>query len=320
VRTDEAVITGMGMVTPLGTSARETLDAWRAGRRARFAPIAELAGTGFEGAEAATVPYFDPGQRLGSRRMLKYMSAAAVLGCVAAHEACSEAGLSRRFRPERVGLYAAVGLAAARIEDVGPMLRQSLDDEGRFSCRLLGEKGLAAANPLLSFKILANMPPCVVAILERIKGPNLIFTPWEGQAGQALLEAWRAVTEGEVDCALVGAAETAAHPSTFVHLKKAGLLREGEHPGDGAAYLVIERAESALAHRQRVYASIVDMEVGISEDGPHDPLAERMGRCFAAAPAISLGIACQTPGMTVAVSAADGQEFRASLEARRCSG
>ena len=311
----EVVVTGIGMVTSLGATAAETQESWRSGRIARRAPIAELAGTALEEAEAALLPELDPGERLGSRRMLKYMSQAAVLGCVAAHEAAADASLSERFPSERVGLYAGTGLAAASVKDIAPMLEKSVDEEGRFSCRLLGERGLPATNPLLSFKILANMPPCLVSILEGIKGPNLIFTPWEGQAGQALFEAWRAVAEGEVDCALAGAADTAAHTSTFVHLRTTGLLGEDEYPADGAAYVVMERADTARRDGQRAHALITAMEVGTSPDGHHDPLAERMGRSFAAAPAIALALACQGAGIVPCVSGADRQMFRAELEA-----
>ncbi len=96
------------------------------------------------------------------------MSPAALLGCVAAREAAEDCGLRERFAPERVGLYVGVGLAAAGLDEVAPMLRESVDEHGRFSCRLLGERGLAATSPLLSFKILANMPACLMSVLEGI--------------------------------------------------------------------------------------------------------------------------------------------------------
>ena len=236
------------------------------------------------------------------------------LGCVAAHEAAAEANMQRRFQSERIGLYAGTGLAVARIEEAVPMLRESTDENGRFSCRLFGERGLAATNPLLSFKILANMPPCLVSIIEGVKGPNMIFTPWEGQTGHALLEAWRAVSEGEVDCALAGGADAPAHPFTFVYLSQAGLLGEDEKPANGAAYMVMERAESARRDRQRVYARVARMDVKASGEGLHDPLAARMGRSFAAAPAIASCLACQIPGTPTSLCGADGQEFRAEVE------
>jgi len=225
--------------------------------------------------------------------MLKYMSDAAVLGCVAAHEALQDAGVPGRFAPERIGLYAATALAAANVQAVSTMIDASIDPQGKFSCRLLGERGLPATNPLLSFKILANMPPCLISIIEGIKGPNFIFTPWEGQTAAAILEGWQAVRTGEVDCALVGAADAAAYPSTFVYLRQSGVLQTQEFPGSGAGYVVMETRESARQAERRVYAGLTHVRLQPSAGHPVvDPLAARIGRTFAAAPAILLGLAC----------------------------
>jgi 3-oxoacyl-(acyl-carrier-protein) synthase len=309
----EVVVTGIGMVTPLGATARASAEAWRDGRCAARATLPDLAGTSLERAEVAVLPEFDPADRLGSRRMLKYMSDAAVLGCVAAHEAMADADAKRRFRPERIGLFAGSGLAAASVKEVLPMVRESIGADGRFSCQRFGSHGLAATNPLLSFKILANMPPCIASMIEGVKGPNFIFTPWEGQTAAALYEAWRAVAAGEVDCALAGAADNAAHPATFVYLKQAGLLRDEEYPAPGAAYLVFERAETAEKASLRSYAHIAHMELRPSDGPARDPLAPRMGRSFAAMPAILLALACQISDVPVVLCGVDRQEFRVEL-------
>lgn len=315
MKADDVVVTGIGMVTPLGTTAGETGLAWRAGRCARRTCLAQLAGTSLQEAEVAALPEFDPGQRLGQRRMLKYMSESAVLGCVAAREAAEAAGVRTRFRPERVGLFASAGLAAADVQEALPIISESLDGEGNLSLRLFGEKGLAATNPLLSFKILANMPPCLVSILEGAKGPNYIFTPWEGQTAAALVEARAAVASGDVDCALVGAADSPAHPSTFVYLRQAGLLAETEFPASASAYLVFERAESAVRDGRRAIARVVYMSLSNCDGPVRDPLAPRMGRSFATAPAVLLALACQSPNGGFSITGVDRQEFRAELEA-----
>lgn len=310
----DVVVTGVGMVTPLGATAQETAERWVRGVDACRQPLKELAGTPLEDAPVAVLPAFDPAERLGGRRMLKYMSQAAILGCVAAREAAKDAAVRSRFRAERVGIYAGTGLAAASVCDVEPMVQASLDADGRFSCGLLGQRGLSATDPLLSFRILANMPPCLVSILEGIKGPNLIFTPWEGQTGAALLEAWKAVATGEVDCALAGAADSAAHPATFVYLRQRGLLQPNECPMSAAAYVVFERAESAAQHDRHAYASVKSLGLGQADGAARDPLAARMGRSFAAAPALLLALACAVRLTAIAVSGVDGQEFRASLK------
>jgi 3-oxoacyl-(acyl-carrier-protein) synthase len=311
-------MTGVGLVTPLGATAAETLRAWQAGAVAERRPLPALAGTALAGAEAAAPPEFDPAGRLGGRRMLKYMSAAAVLGCVAAREALHEAAALARFAPERIGLYAATGLAAASVDEIQGMLEASIDESGEFSELLLGQRGLAATNPLLSFKILANMPPCLISIMEGLKGPSLILTPWEGQTGAALLEAWQAVREGAVDCALAGAADSAAHPATLVYLHQAGLLAEGEAPASGAGYVVLERAATARRDGRRALAVVEAITLEADEDGmTADPLAARMGRLFAAAPAVALGLAAASGGGEFKIGGVEGQ--RLAVRLRRVS-
>lgn len=317
-RPDEVVITGVGLVTPLGATAAETLRAWRAGAVAARRAPAELSGTALAGAEVAALPDFDVAARLGGRRMLKYMSAAAVLGCVAAREALGQAAALERFAPERIGLYAATGLAAASVDEIQGMLEASIDEAGEFSERLLGGRGLAATNPLLSFKILANMPPCLISIMEGIKGPSLILTPWEGQAGAALLEAWQAVREGAVECALAGAADSAAHPATLVYLSQAGLLGEGEAPASGAGYVVLERAETARRDGRTALAVVESVAVQSAADdgsevGLRDPLASRMGRLFAAAPAVALGLAALSGARECVQCGVDHQQVEVKL-------
>jgi 3-oxoacyl-(acyl-carrier-protein) synthase len=276
--------------------------------------LPELSGTPLEGFGVATLPDIKAAERLGSRRMLKYMSHAAVLGSVAAREALEDAHAKVRFSPERMGLYAGTGLATANIDEVRTMVEASLDERGQFSSRLLGERGLASTNPLLSFKILANIPPCLISIMECIKGPNLIFTPWEGQTGAALLEAWKAVANGEVDCALAGAADNAAHPATFVYLYRTGLLGTDQYPASGAAYFVFERLETANRDGRPVYAQIENISLAPSGEGVHDPLSRPMGRTFAAAPAILLGLKSVDGGGRLSICGVDRQRLEIELK------
>jgi 3-oxoacyl-(acyl-carrier-protein) synthase len=312
---NKVVITGIGMIAPLGATAHECARSWREGRSAARQPLPELDGTPLEGIGVATLPGIKLAERLGGRRMLKYMSDAAVLGCLAGRQALEDASAKGRFSPERIGLYAGTGLATANIDEVRAMVEASIDERGQFSCRLLGEQGLAATNPLLSFKILANMPPCLISIIECIKGPNLVFTPWEGQTGAALLEAWKAVASGEVDCALAGAADNAAHPATFVYLHQAGLLNRDEYPASGAAYLVFEKLETARRDEKQVYAQIENVSLVGCDEGVHDPLSGRMGRTFAAAPAILLGLKSMEGGGRLSLCGVDRQRVDIELRA-----
>jgi 3-oxoacyl-[acyl-carrier-protein] synthase II len=290
---DTVVITGIGMVTPIGATNADTVSSWQAGAEAIRVRSESLQGTVLASQEIALLPSFDPAQRLKNRKMLKFMSRAATLGCVAAHEAMEDAEAQRRFAAESIGLFAATGLAGIDMAEAMPMIRASLGEDGNFSCLNLGSSGLAAANPLLSFKILANMPPCLASIIEGIKGPNLLFTPWEGQCGAALLEAWQAVATGEVDCALAGGADNATVPTVLAFLRKAELLRADECASAGAGYVVMERLSTALRDHRRIYAKILDIRITPCDGSAEDPLAQRIGRTYAAAPALLLGLAAQ---------------------------
>ncbi|HOX07738.1 MAG TPA: beta-ketoacyl synthase N-terminal-like domain-containing protein [Planctomycetota bacterium] len=314
----EVVVTGIGMVTPLGATAAESAAAWVAGTSARRAPVAELAGTSLAHLQAAVRAPLDAAARLGSRKMLKFMSESAVLGCVAAHEAAEAAGVRGRFNPGRVGLYSGIGMAGASLEDALPVITASLGASGRVESRIMGERGLAAANPLMSFKILPNMPACLVSIIEGLRGPNLIFTPWEGQAGAALLEGWKAVASGEVDCAVCGAADNPAHPAILVHLARSGRLPPGESVAAAAAYLVLERADTAGRDNRKVWAQLTSVGLEACDDEPADPLAGRMGRSFAAAPAVLLALACclSVGAPPVSVVGVDRQRFSAEVRSR----
>ncbi|MFA6567035.1 MAG: beta-ketoacyl synthase N-terminal-like domain-containing protein [Victivallales bacterium] len=309
----DVVITGLGIICPLGLNARDSSYNFVESRFPAPAPIPQLAGSPMQDNLAFRIPDFNAGELLGGRRMLKYMSEASVLGCIAAKEAAADAGMTQRFSPERTGLFAATGLATADINEVRPVIERSIDEEGNFSCHLLGKKGLASANPLLSFKILANIPPCLISIQEKIKGANLIFNPWEGQAGAALYEAWLSIICGESDCALAGGADFASHPSTYVYLRQSGILGNGEFPSAGAAYLFMEKAETAIRDNKSIYAVITEMELENSELPVNDPMSGKIGRCFAAAPAIQLALAARANSGNLEITGVDRMTFRVRL-------
>jgi 3-oxoacyl-[acyl-carrier-protein] synthase II len=296
------------MVTALGATAASTRDRFAAGARATWTPLPGLERTSLEIAAAAP---FDPAALLG-RRMLKYMSDTAVLACVAAREALSQAQARERFHHERIGLYAGLGMQSANPSEMHPIIAGSLDERGNVSLEKLGTRGLSAAPPTLSFKILSNMPACLVSILEEVKGPNLVFSPWESQTAAALAEAVQAVESGEVDCAIAGGADAAASPSAVLFLTQSGLLRRGERAGSAAAWLCLGREQPG----RRALAQIDRIELVPGDAAASDPLAERLGRTFAAAPAVLLALACLGVPVDPRLVSTDGEEFRAAVTVR----
>ena len=216
-----------------------------------------------------------------------------MLGCLAGREAWDAARLQGRVEARRIGLFAASGITAASFAAAAGMLDLCIGEDGAFSESLLGERGLALMHPLDSFRILPNMPPCILSTLLGIRGPNLVFNPWEDQGAAALVEGVRAVAEGEVDAALVGAADTPSEPSSCLYLRQCGRLRDGETASPGAAYVVLEPSPSSrgLARLRLVK--------GETRDALPAPLAARMGKSYAAAPALALVAACLEPAASL---------------------
>jgi len=290
----EVAITGIGLVTPFGCGKSRLAQALAGGLPLPSACLDELNGTCLATQKIAIPTDLQAEQQKAGLppRLMMYASAAGVLGCLAAKEAAEEAAIGVRFAPERVGLYGATGLTTASFHDTAGFLEGSKGPDGRFSTRRLGEAGLRALNPLESFKILPNMGPCLLSILLGIKGPNLIFSPWEEHGAAAIVEAISAVSSGEVDCALAGAADWPSSASSLIFLKQAGLIQETDVVSASAAYLVLERAEERRGGSRSAYGILTADLVNSRGDVGDDPLREALGRTFVVAPALLVAALC----------------------------
>ena len=297
----EIRVTGSGVVTCLGASREATLAAIAQGRSVRGQTSPCLANTPYADCLAAQEDAIDIDAHITNRRMRKFMSRHAELAAAAARQALAEAApLERGIAPERIGLYAGVGLAAVDIRASGGLLRKSLDENGAFSQAAFARDGLRAIHPLWSFHTLANLPACIVSVLESIKGDNGIYTPWEDQTAFALVEAAHALDRGDVDCAVVVASDTPEHPASLVELAAAGHLAPGEIAAPGAACLVLERPD--VSPQSRPFSLIANMRLRLENaPRPVDPLAPLIGRTVAAAPLLLAALApyCDLPrGLT----------------------
>ncbi|MDR3212749.1 MAG: hypothetical protein LBT71_02335 [Azoarcus sp.] len=293
----ELSVTGAGALTCLGDTLQTTLEALAAGRRVQGAPFPFLAGTPYAACRAAQAEP-DAAAHIPDRRLRKFMSRHAELAAAAARQALAQSSpLARGIAPERIGLYAGVGLAAMEMNTSTGFLRKSLGEDGAFSQKAFAGAGLHTIHPLWSFHTLANMPACIVSVLEGVKGDNGLYTPWEDQTAFALIEAAHALARGDVDCAVVVASDTPSHPASLVKLVQAGHLAPTEIAASGAACLVLERVE---AHKNS--PRLGNLALRLTDAPPDDPLAPFIGRTVAAAPlllaalAASLALPCRLTG------------------------
>ena len=251
------------MVVPLGKDPRDVLRRIEAGECAAAPPTGFDAGP-FACPVCAQVQGFQPQHYVPEVKMVRLMNRDAQLAVAAAHLALADAGVAAggHYRPEEIGLFGATGLAGLPLSEVAPLIEASTGPEGRFELTRFGQAGLRSISPLLSFKVLSNMPLCFVSICEDIQGPNGIYTPWEGQGAQALEAGLLALECGDARCVLVGGCDVKTHELAFLSLQQQGLFRSwcengmGVVPGEGAAFLVLEAVESAAARGARAYAQV----------------------------------------------------------------
>ena len=169
------------MITPLGNDPDEVLRRVQIGDSAAASP-AGFDASAFACPVCAQAKDFEPQRYVSEAKMVRLMNRDAQLAVAAARLALNDAGVTpgTTHAPEGIGLFGATGLAGLPVREVAPLIRVSASPTGEFDLTRFGQAGLKAVSPILSFKILSNMPFCFVSINENIQGPNAIYTPWEG--------------------------------------------------------------------------------------------------------------------------------------------
>jgi 3-oxoacyl-[acyl-carrier-protein] synthase II len=305
------VITGTGVVTPLGDTPAEILRRIEAGEAAARRP------TGFDPApfscpSCAEIPDFRPEQHVPEPKAVRLMNRDTLLAVAAAGLAIRDAGVTvgKTYPGEDIALYGATGMAGLPLAEVSPLVTHAASD-GRFDPQRFGAVTLKRVRPVLSFKILSNMPVCFVSIFAGLRGPNAVYNPWEGQGAHAIIAGAQAVARGRAACALVGGCDVKTHELAFVALEQHGVFRPwreqgaGPVPGEGAAFLVLEDEQRARARGAPLYARIADWRTATVPSGD-SPAATYENVVAPLAPS----------GPSVLISAADGEPARAEAEAK----
>lgn len=241
------VVTGIGIVSPIGIGRQETWEAALAGRSGA-APITQFDASRHGVKIACEVTGFDPADHF-DRRSVRRMDRASQLAIVAAREAVAEAGLVIEGRAERVGAVISTGNGGnASFEE------QHLT---------LMERGPGRVSPLTVPMSIANMAAGQVSIDLGIKGPLLCVLTACATGLHSIGEAVDMVRRGAADAVLAGGSEAAITPYAVAGLDASKAMshrnddpvgasrpfdvnRDGFVLGEAAAVLVLERLDHAL--------------------------------------------------------------------------
>ncbi len=265
----DVVITGVGVVAPLGHTPGELMDGLLEGRSA-VAPVTHFDTTPFPCTVSARVTDFKARDWVKTRKNLKLMSDAVRFGLGAVKRAYQDAA-PEGIPPERLGIFVGAGTAFGKTEDLVPALEASIDGEGVFDSSLFGTEGMHAINPLWLLKGLSNNVLGFASADLDARGMNQNYCNSGVSGLQAIGEAAWAIEEGTADVILAGGADSAANPEHFTGFGRLNMLsaregsdaakpfdlrRDGFVPGEGAAFVCLEAGEAAKARGAHIHARL----------------------------------------------------------------
>ena len=284
------VITGAGVVSPIGAGAESFWDALAQGRSGAAHVELEAVGRicGFPVTEGE-----DARERFGvrdARRMDRSGRLAAVASALALEDA-GDLGIA----PERIG--ASVGSVHGGAEMV-------LE-----SHRVFLERGPDRVGPLTIPLSLANHPCAAAARVLGLRGPSSAPATACAAGSDAIGAALSFLREGRADAMIAGGADAPLSPLVIAGYQRVGALspstrpplessrpfdrgRDGFVMGEGAGILLLEEREHALARGARIYAELAGYGSSCDAGHPTDPDATGEG------PARAMAIAIADAGLT----------------------
>ncbi len=258
----EVVITGLGVVSPIGLG-RDAF--WRslAAGSSGIALLSEFAGGIAPSPIGGQVHDFDPKLYVTPRKSLKVMSREIQFGFAAARLALEEAGLSAgAVDPDRFGVVFGADMIYCDPAELAPAFRSCISG-GAFDASLWGSRALGEMFPLWMLKFLPNMPACHIAIANDARGPNNSVLMGQASSLLAMAESVRLIERSLADVVIAGGSGCRIHPMMWVcreerlmsqryhepqrALRPFDAQRDGTVFGEGAAAFVLE----SRGHAQR---------------------------------------------------------------------
>ncbi len=281
------VVTGMGIVSPIGNSLAAAWDSIQAGR-CGIGPITHFDASLYATRIAGEVRDFDPKSFLPPKDVKK-MDTFIHYGLAACFQALDDSGLDiTDDNAERIGAIIGAGIGGVRgIEETAVALH---------------EGGPRKISPFYVPSTIINMLPGQLSILRGLKGPNFSAVSACATSNHSIGIAMRMIQYGDADVMVAGGAEHGASPTSvggFCSMKAMSTRndeplkasrpwdkdRDGFVLGDGAGILVLEEYEHAKARGARIYCELAGF--GASSDAYHMTAPSENGegpaRCMAMA-------------------------------------
>lgn len=286
------VITGLGLITPLGIGVDETWTALCNGQSG-ISEITRFDASGFDTKIAGEVKNFHPKDFL-SKKDAKRTQPFIAYAVAASRMAIEDSGLTiDKTNANRVGVLTGCGLGGLQLLEQTTVALQ--------------KKGPQRVTPFYIPMIIGNMAPGMISIYLGAKGPNSSIATACASGTHAIGDAFKIIKRGAADAMISGGVESVITPTCIAGFNAMKALsvrndppekasrpfdrdRDGFVVGEGCGIMILETLEAALERGARIYAEICGY--GMSGDGFHmaapAPEGEGAARCMAAALADSV--------------------------------
>ena len=260
------VLTGRGVVSPLGVGIAQHCEALAAGRSAvaaldRLAPLGDGSPRAAEIASDVLAPHL---ARL-PRKQQKLYNRATLLGMLASSLAMEEAALPPGAGdPTRLGVVLGVNVLSWALDAMAQYLvaAESREAPGTLDMAVANAYCMRGINPLdYSLKTLPNLAAGHLAITHDARGACRALAEGSRGGAEAIGQAFRMIQEREVDVVLCGGADAQLDELLFASAYGSGTTPgdvEGPRPvlGEGSGILVLEEAEHARARGATVHGEV----------------------------------------------------------------
>lgn len=266
---ERVVITGMGILSPLGNDVNTFWQGLQEGRSG-ISPIDRFDVTGFDTRIAGQVHGFD-GEALFGRKEARKMDLFCQYALFAAEQAVQDAGLQPELLDrERFGVYVGSGIGGI----------ETLAD----NVKIFAERGPSRVSPSLVPMMISNMAAAQISIRFGALGATLSPVTACSIGNTSIGEAFRLIRSGEADVMIAGGTEAAVHPLALASFGNATALskrndaperasrpfdadRDGFVMGEGAGIVVLESLTHALRRGACIHGEVIGY--GASSDAYH---------------------------------------------------
>jgi len=273
------VVTGMGVVSPIGIGVKEFEEGIFSGKNG-IKKITRFDTSSYKSRIGGEITNLNVGDYL-SPKDIRRMDRFTQFGMIAAMEAIEQAGLNVNSKnSEKMGVLVGSGVGGL----------QTVEREKA----VLMEKGPQRVSPFLVPMLITNIASAYIAIKYGFRGPNLSVSTACATGTHAIGEAFRMIQRGEADAMVAGGAEAAITPlglAGFCAMRALSTRndeperasrpfdreRDGFVVGEGAGILILEELEFARKRGANIWAEVIGF--GMSSDAYHitQPVADGRG-------------------------------------------